>query len=118
MAAPLPVTPLRRVVVRELGGGIGGAYETGIVTIGDGVRYAPRDTLPVAADRAAAELAARTPDGARFLRWSRFPRFVATPWGDSVHVRIHDERYDDGRGGWASVDVVVPRVAGVAAATR
>ena len=62
-----------------------------------------------AAARELAGAAAQTPDGAKFLSWSRFPRFAAEPRDSGTHVRISDMRYADVRGrGWASVIVRVP----------
>lgn len=105
MVSPMPVTPFRRTVVRDLGD----RYETGELTLGSPARYRRADETLTAHDSDLAAAAARTPDGAAFLSWSRFPRFAAEPGGDGRLVRISDMRYADVRGrGWASVVVRIP----------
>ena len=103
MISPTAVTPFRRRVVRDLGD----RYETGELTLGTSARYGPSGETPSGRDTELAAAAARTPDGAAFLTWSRFPRFAIEPRDDALHVRISDMRYADVLGrGWASV--VVP----------
>jgi inner membrane protein len=105
MVAPVPVTPLRRQVVRA----VGDQYEVGVLAWGWAPRYTPLSATPAGRDVEGAAAAARTPDGAAFLSWSRFPRFTSERVGDSLRVRISDLRYADARGrGWASVVVTVP----------
>jgi inner membrane protein len=105
MVSPIPVTPLRRMVVRDLGD----RYETGELTFGAAARYRRAAETPIGHDTELAAAAARTPEGAAFLSWSRFPRFATEPRDDGVHVRISDMRYADVRGrGWASVVVRIP----------
>ena len=105
MVAPLPVTPVRRAVVRDLGS----SYEIGVLSWGWPPRYSTRGLVPVGRDAPGVAAAARTRDGAAFLSWSRFPRFAAERAGDSIRVRMSDVRYADARGrGWASVVVTVP----------
>jgi inner membrane protein len=108
MISPQPVTPFRRMVVRDLGD----RYETGELTLGTDSRYRRSAETPTGRDSELAAAAARTPDGAAFLSWSRFPRFAAEPGDDDgLRVRISDMRYADVRGrGWASVVVSPPRV--------
>lgn len=105
MASPVPVTPFRRMVVRDLGD----RYQTGDLTLGTSALYHPGAETPSGRDTDLAAAAAQTPEGAAFLSWSRFPRFAAEPGEDGLHVRISDMRYADARGrGWASVVVRVP----------
>jgi inner membrane protein len=104
MISPVPVTPFRRTVVRDLGD----RYETGQLTLGSTARYRSAGETPTGRETDLAAAAARTPEGAAFLSWSRFPRFAPEPREDGVHVRISDMRYADVRGrGWASVVVRV-----------
>jgi hypothetical protein len=99
------VTPVRRMVVRDLGD----RYETGELTLGAAARYRRATETPSGRDTELAAAAARTPEGAAFLSWSRFPRFAAEPRDDALHVRISDMRYADVRGrGWASVVIRIP----------
>jgi inner membrane protein len=105
MVSPMPVTPFRRMVVRDLGD----RYETGELTLGGEIPYRPTAATPSGRESDLAIAAARTPDGAAFLSWSRFPRFAAEPGSDGQLVRISDMRYADVRGrGWASVVVRIP----------
>jgi inner membrane protein len=105
MVAPAPATPFRRAVVSDLGG----RYELGALTWSPAPVYAPRSVIPSGHEVPGAAEAARTREGAKFLVWSRFPRYTSERAGDSVRVRISDLRYADERGrGWASVVVTVP----------
>ncbi len=105
MVSPIPVTPFRRMVVRDLGD----RYETGELTLGSGAAYHLTGMTPSGRDSELAVAAAQTPDGAAFLSWSRFPRFASEPGSDGQLVRISDMRYADVRGrGWASVVVRLP----------
>jgi inner membrane protein len=104
MVSPVPVTPFRRRVVRDLGE----RYEVGELTLGSSVRYRAWETVPSGRRTPLAD-AIQTPDGAAFFSWSRFPLFVAEPGSDGTRVRISDLRYADARGrGWASVIVRIP----------
>ena len=105
MVSPMPVTPFRRMVVRDLGD----RYETGELTLVGAARYRRMGETPSGRDGELAAAAAQTADGAAFLSWSRFPRFAPEPGGDGQLVRISDMRYADVRGrGWASVVVRLP----------
>jgi inner membrane protein len=105
MVSPIPVTPFRRMVVRDLGD----RYETGELTFTGGTPYRSTDATPSGRDSDLAAAAAQTSAGAAFLSWSRFPRFAAEPGSDGQLVRISDMRYTDARGrGWASVVVRLP----------
>jgi inner membrane protein len=106
MIGPVPLNPLRRDVVRE----IGGAYELGALAFGTSSRYTTRATIDQGRNAPGVAAASLTPDGAKFLSWARFPFFQAEQIGDSIRVRMSDARYADERGrGWASVEVIVPR---------
>ncbi|MGZ8375671.1 MAG: metal-dependent hydrolase [Gemmatirosa sp.] len=103
MAGPVPVTPFRREIVRDLGD----EYELGMLEWLPTPRYVPFDRLRRNADTPAARAAARTRQGRDFLAWSRFPLF-AVDSAQPGRVRLSDARYDTGaRGGWASVTVDV-----------
>lgn len=105
MVSPIPITPFRRMVVRDLGD----RYETGVLTFAGTAPYRSTGATASGRDSDLAAAAARTPDGAAFLSWSRFPRFAPEPGGDGQLVRISDMRYADVRGrGWASVVVRLP----------
>jgi inner membrane protein len=105
MISPVPLTPLRRMVVRDLGD----RYETGELVFGEAPAYRPIAQTPSGRDTELAVAAGETSDGAAFLSWSRFPRFAAEPGGDPLLVRISDMRYADVRGrGWASIVVRIP----------
>ena len=105
MVSPVPVTPFRRMVLRDLGD----RYEIGELTLGGTIRYERSDETASGRGTPYAVAAAATPDGAAFLSWSRFPRFAEMSEGRDTHVRISDMRYADVRGrGWASIVVRVP----------
>lgn len=108
MVAPVPVTPwIRNVIVAEPG-----AYRTGRIA------WTPRPRvilnsaeIPRDQDSARARRAAATPEGERFLGWSRMPYYRVEAIGDdgSVRVRIADLRYAmPGEASWASVVVSLP----------
>lgn len=119
MVSPVPVTPFRRMVVRDFGD----RYEIGELTLGGTPRYERSDETASGRRSSSAVAAASTPDGAAFLSWSRFPRFAELSEGPDTHVRISDMRYADVRGrGWASIVVRVPadtqRLSGTTRSTR
>ena len=115
MVSPVPLTPLRRMVVRDLGD----SYEMGELDFTKAPAYRPIAQTPTGRATDLARAAAHTPDGAAFLAWSRFPRFAAEPGGDTLLIRISDMRYADVRGrGWASVVVRVPSAPGRPRLTR
>jgi inner membrane protein len=101
MVAPDPLTPFTRGVVRD----VGRSYETGRFTWWPTPRYEPSpDRIPEVSDVVAA-VARTTPDGRRFLSWSRFP-FGETATADSGAVRLDDARYArPGQRSFASVMV-------------
>jgi inner membrane protein len=119
MVSPVPVTPFRRMVVRDLGD----RYEVGELTLGPTTRYERTDETASGRGTPYATAAAATADGAAFLSWSRFPRFAEVSEGLDPHVRISDMRYADVRGrSWASIVVRLPtadqRALGTTRSTR
>ncbi|MGH7630630.1 MAG: metal-dependent hydrolase [Gemmatimonadales bacterium] len=98
MASPVPVDPLRRSVLLDLGG----SYRWGSF---DWRRPAPRSMLephaiPRNFEHPAVAAALEQPDGRAFRRWSRFPAAATFPGG----VRLYDLRYADADAdSWASV---------------
>lgn len=102
MVAPAPVTPFSRAVVRDLGE----QYETGHFAWGLAPRYDAGERTATGRDAPGVAEAARAPEVADFLTWSRFPLFTTVAGRDSTLVRITDLRYPGMP--WASVEVVVP----------
>jgi len=104
LASPVFGNPFRRDVVRELGENL---YERG------SLRLVPLEYTVIGLQQAGRRLsgaaaAAKTPAGAAFLAWARFPVFRYRPAGDSLDVSISDARYEGrGNGSWASVTVRV-----------
>jgi inner membrane protein len=101
MVAPDAVTPFTRSVVRD----VGGSYERGRLSWWPGPRYeASPERIPKITPEITAAARA-TPDGRRFLSWSRFP-FADLTVGDSTTVRLDDARYaGPGQRSFASVTV-------------
>jgi inner membrane protein len=108
MLAPVLVNPFRRSVVLVTRGGYRrGAFRwmaSPHLTLGTALIPRGLGSPPVAA-------AAASPEGAMFLRWSRFPAAVI-PRGEPSVVRLYDLRYAGPEGGWASVDLGVGRGSG------
>lgn len=104
MAAPVPLTPLRReIVVRD-----GDSYQRGTARAWDAKGWTPDERVPVDGAGTAGQAAARSEHGRRFLRWSRIPFSEAVPPGSAnpATVRISDLRYaTPGAPSWASVEV-------------
>ncbi len=98
MASPVPVDPLRRSVLLDLGDG----YRWGSF---DWRRSEPRlapepDAVPRNFGYPAVAAALEHPDARAFLGWSRFPAAAVTPGG----VRLYDLRYAGAdTDSWASV---------------
>ncbi len=101
--------PLRRRVLLD----DGGRYQYGELSLGWPSRLALARVIETNASTPAAIQAADSPEGRRFLVWSRFPFYVIEPHPDGTLVRIADARYSVGRrsGDWASVEVRLPRSA-------
>jgi inner membrane protein len=105
MVGPVPANPFRRDVVRE----VDERYELGAFFFLGDTGYTSRTMIDRGRNAPGVAAASLTPDGAKFLTWSRFPYFQTTEFGDSVRVRMSDVRYADEMGrGWASVTVTVP----------
>lgn len=87
MVAPDPLTPFTRSVVRDLGT----SYEVGRLTWWPQVKYeASAERIPKLSPQIA-NAASATPDGRKFLSWSRFP-FADTTAG-AQGIRLDDVRY-------------------------
>jgi inner membrane protein len=95
----------RRVLVEE-----GGRYHYGILALGPTSRLALTRVIETQMSTPEAIAAAATPEGQRFLVWSRFPFYVVERRTEGTLVRIADARYSLGRrtGDWASVEVLLP----------
>lgn len=105
MIAPVPLTPFRRDVIRE----IGDQYERGTLRFGLSPTFARSELIEKESAAPGVAAAMRTHDGVAFLSWARYPRFMTETVGDSIRVRMSDLRYADAAGrGWASVVVTVP----------
>jgi inner membrane protein len=98
--------PLRRRVLLD----DGGRYHYGTLRLGAQQRFEVVRVIQSNASSPAAIDAAGTPEGRRFLVWSRFPFYVIEPRAEGRLVRIADARYSFGRrrGDWASVEVLLP----------
>jgi len=105
MVGPVALTPFRRDVVRETGD----QYETGTLRLGLSPTFVRGAVIEKESAAPGVAAAMRTHEGAAFLSWARFPRFITESVGDSIRVRISDLRYTDRSGrGWATVVVMVP----------
>jgi inner membrane protein len=108
MAGPLPVTPLRRQAVADLGE----QYVLGTV---DWLRRPPLATqpprlLPKGRSHPAVTAAAATREGRIFLHWARFPYFRVEERPDAWIVRMGDARYTiNPATGFGSLTVAVPK---------
>ncbi|HSA56366.1 MAG TPA: metal-dependent hydrolase [Gemmatimonadaceae bacterium] len=106
MVDPVPLDPFRRRIVYS-----------------DGSRYVfstfswrrtpwvseEIGSIAINRDDPLAQRAASTPEGRRFLGWSRLPFFVIDRRSDSALVHIGDARYTRGVvDSWAAVSVMVP----------
>jgi inner membrane protein len=100
MVAPVPVLPVVRHVVADLGD----RYEHSTVMLfpRPGVTGA-MEAVGTGRARPEALTAARTPEGRVFLRWARFPVFRVEREGPAAVVAIGDERYPGQP--WASVSI-------------
>jgi inner membrane protein len=98
--------PLRRRVLLD----DGGRYHSGSLALGSTSRLAISRVIETNASTPAALEAASTPEGRRFLVWSRFPFYMIESQTEGILVRIADARYSLGRGGgdWASVEILLP----------
>lgn len=104
MVAPLPVTPLRRAVVVE----VGDIYALGAFDWLGVPRYTPMtDALPKNDDRPEVAEAIGTPAGRTYLGWARFPYFTVERSAAGPVVRMRDARYLGQA--WAEVAIPVGR---------
>ncbi|MEO8349221.1 MAG: metal-dependent hydrolase [Acidobacteriota bacterium] len=105
LVAPLPLDPFRRMVLVEEPR----AYRFGTLDWlpGPSVSFAPV-ALPTNDDDPACAAAVATPDGRKFMVWSRFPYFNVRRGGGETYVTITDARYRGPTGSWAQVTVAVP----------
>ncbi|HVZ47396.1 MAG TPA: hypothetical protein VG916_01320, partial [Gemmatimonadaceae bacterium] len=107
MAAPQPLAwRVRDVLVRR-----GDGYDWSRVTWSGGrVTLVPQSHQPAGADSATVARVRATPDGRKFLRWSRFPYFVPGTGADSGTTFVGDARYSSGtEESWAGIRVRTPR---------
>ena len=105
MAGPLPVTPFRRQIVVDSGGG----YALGTV---DRFQYLPGQPPTIAKNEGhpAIARAAATREGEIFLHWARFPFFLVEEAPDAWIVRMTDARYTLNPGtGFGALTVAVPK---------
>ncbi len=95
--------PLRRRVLLD----DGGRYHYGTLSLGWTPALELDSVIETNASAQQAIAAASTPEGRRFLVWSRFPFYVIERQSEGTLVRIADARYSLGRrsGDWAAVEV-------------
>ena len=98
--------PLRRRVLLEEGP----RYHYGTLSLGRAAAMRLTRVIESRTSSPEALAAAATPEGRRFLVWSRFPFYVVERDAEGIVVRIADARYSQGRrgGDWASVEVRLP----------
>lgn len=104
MISPVPLSPMERLGTVDMGT----TYDTWSVSWRPAqMRVTPLDTrVDKGLDDPRAQRARETPDGRRYLAWSRFPYFVSGVDGDSLLVHLGDVRYTEGvEPSWASVRV-------------
>jgi inner membrane protein len=107
MAGPVPVNPLRRELIWD----VGDAYRFGAVA------WTPRpavtieaEPLPKRLEHPAVQAAMQRPAVRDFLRWSRFPFFEVDEHRDRFEVNVGDARFSrEAGGGWMGTSVDVPR---------
>jgi inner membrane protein len=90
----------------------GGRYHYGTLSLGSTPALKLHQIIETNESAPQAIAAASTPEGRRFLVWSRFPFYVVERHPDGTLVRIADARYSSGRrsGDWAAVEVRDPPV--------
>jgi inner membrane protein len=108
MAGPFPATPFRRQIVAEAGD----RYFLGTVDWLRRPLFVPDPASPVPkrdGQQAVAE-AARTPSGASFMRWARFPFYVVERGARATVVRMVDARYTlDPEASFGALSVTLPQ---------
>jgi inner membrane protein len=102
LAAPLPGTPVHRLIVVDEGSVYAlGSWEP---LARPQIRFLP-DPLPKESTPGLAQEAAATENGRRFLQWARYPIFERLPDGE---VLIRDARYVGRAGSWATLRIPAP----------
>jgi inner membrane protein len=102
MVTPVAVNPFRRDVIVDTGA----RYEKGRLWFAPAPHFRPAGYgVDTNLGTRVAEAASADPVARAFLRWSRFPFFVAEPTPDGPRILLNDYRYSDqsGRTGWAGV---------------
>ena len=105
LVSPIPLDPFRRIVVVEEER----AYRMGRLDWlpRAAVSFSP-DVVPKNDDDPAARAAASTPNGRKFLVWSRYPYYEVRREAGETLVTLGDARYRGPTGSWAQVTVAVP----------
>ena len=105
LVSPIPLDPFRRIVVVEEER----AYRMGRLDWlpRPAVSFSP-DVVPKNDDHPAARAAASTPNGRKFLVWSRYPYYEVRREAGQTFVTLGDARYRGPTGSWAQVTVAVP----------
>ena len=106
MVTPVIANPFRREVIID----VGERYEKGFIWFSPVPHFRPAGYgVDVNRHVPAAEIAAKTPRFAAYLRWSRFPFFVVEPIANGARVYLNDYRYSgpSGRDGWSAASVEV-----------
>jgi inner membrane protein len=94
LASPVPVHPLRRLIVAQVPGG----YRTGMVHLGRGPTWTPTHDGPVPLGpwgSRAVRLARGTREAQRFLDWARYPYVETERISGATLVHFIDARYAD-----------------------
>jgi inner membrane protein len=107
LASPEGITPFARPIVAD----IGDRYVVGTVTLLPRPRFTADARSPIVKrdDQPGVAEASRTPLGASFLRWARFPFFEVERRGGTTLVHIVDARYTlDPEARFGALTVTVP----------
>ena len=108
MVGPLPATPFRRQVVAD----VGDRYVLGTLDWLRRPRFVPNPASPVLkrAAQPGVTVAARSPSGAAFLHWARFPFFVVERSPGATVFRMVDARYTlDPEASFGALSVTLPQ---------
>ena len=103
MVSPVPINPLVREVVIDLGD----RYEKGIVSFTPWPRFRPA-SFGIETDLADPEVqsALATPQAHAYRAWARFPFARIDPSRSPPRVWLNDYRYSNtGPGGWSALDI-------------
>lgn len=105
VVSPRPVSVAGRNIIHERDG----FYRFGrALLLGDPPLTVIPDSVRVNRDHTAARAAMQTPEGRKFMTWSRMPFFVIDSGGRVATVRMDDARYSRGAPSFAAVQVEVP----------